>query len=475
MSIKKILITGATGYIGRRLSDNLTQNPSLAVRLFVRNTNKVCSELVPDASLVEGDTFDVTALDKALDDIDTAFYLVHTNASENGNGIIEQQSAKNFRDACIRKGVKRIIYLGGLGNSIKPSAEMDPGAILSAKPDVIQTIWLRAGAIIGAGSACFEIITSLVQKLPLMVTPRWVKSKTVPIALDDVLAYLESAIFLESLGNLQIDLGSEEMSFTQMMKTAGKVLNLYRPIIHVPVLTRRLSSVWLIIFTPVPYRMASGLISKFTKDIFIQNARAIQYFPEIKVTSFEKAFEQALRDCEENKVPSRWTDASDRIECDIKEHKDLSQATLRDVRTCDIGSLPPEKVFASALSVGGKNGWFTYSFLWKFRGIIDKAVGGYGMNRGRRHSRELRVGDALDFWKVADIETNKRILLLAQMKVPGRAWLEFDINKHFLVVTAHFEPRGIWGLIYWYSFLPAHSILFPDLASQIVKRATTID
>jgi len=135
----------------------------------------------------------------------------------------------------------------------------------------------------------------------------------------------------------------------------------------------------------------------------------------------------------------------------------------------------PEKVFSSALLVGGKNGWFTYSFLWRFRGIIDKAVGGYGMNRGRRHARELRVGDALDFWKVADIEPNKRILLLAQMKVPGRAWLEFDINEHFLIVTAHFEPRGIWGRIYWYSFLPAHSLLFPDLAKQIVKRATTVD
>lgn len=473
--MKKILLTGATGYIGRRLKERLLKRPDISLRLLVRNINKVRPSTRQQVEIFEGDTFNTESLDKALSGIDTAYYLIHSMGSGKKYADLDRTSAENFRDACIKAGVKRIIYLGGLG--VKESASkhllsrIETGEILSAMPDKIQTLWFRAGVIIGSGSASFEIIRNLVQKLPVMITPRWVQTKTQPIAVDDVLSYLEAAAQHDTQKNVMVDIGAEIMRFRDMMLGAAKVMGLKRFLIPVPVLSPKLSSYWLILFTPVPFQIAAALIEGLKSETVAQNENAFKFFPDITPLSYRNAINKAIKEMEQNQILSRWCDSSAGIACDIKDHDDISTAVLRDTREFDIGDIPASFVFQSACSVGGKTGWFTYNFLWQIRGFMDKLLGGYGLNRGRRVDKTLRIGDALDFWKVADIKENKRLLLLAQMKLPGKAWLEFDIQNQKLTQTAHFYPKGVLGRLYWYTVLPFHNLVFGDLAKKIVKHA----
>lgn len=473
--MKNILITGATGYIGRRLKDRLLKRPDLRLRLLVRNKNKVRPSTLQKVEILEGDTFNNEALRAALDGIDTAYYLIHSMGSSGDFEALDRKSAENFREACLSSGVRKIIYLGGLG--VKESASkhltsrIETGEILSAKPEALQTIWFRAGVIIGAGSASFEIIRNLTQKLPVMVTPRWVKTRTQPIGVDDVISYLEGAINCEFTENTIIDIGAKQMSFQQMMLEAAKVMGLKRYMIPVPLLSPRLSSFWLILFTPIPYKMAAALVDGLKSETIVLNDNARKYFSDIVPAGYEEAIQKALQEIEDDQVISRWCDSSGDIACDIKNQDDIHKAILRDVRTIPLHGIKPENVFKAACSIGGESGWFSYHFLWGLRGIIDKLFGGYGLNRGRRRHTNLRVGDALDFWKVADIKENKRLLLLAQMKVPGKAWLEYDIQPDVLIQTAHFFPRGILGRIYWISVLPLHNLVFVDLARKIVEKA----
>ena len=473
--MKKILITGATGYIGRRLKDRLLVDKSIKIRLLVRNINKVRAGVRNKVEIVEGDTFHQESLAQALQDVDVAYYLIHSMGSDKDFEELDRTSAENFRNACIAQGVKKIIYLGGLG--VKETASkhllsrLETGEILSAKPEQITTIWFRAGVILGSGSASFEILRNLVQKLPVMVTPKWVSTKSQPIAVDDVLSYLTAAIDLDITQNLVVDIGTTPMTFQEMMVGAANIMGLRRVIIPVPVLTPKLSSCWLILFTPVPYKIASALVEGLKSETVQQNDHAAQYFPEIQPMPFERAIHLAIQEIIRNQVISRWCDSSGGKVCDIKFQDDVSSAMLTDKRSYAFAPVTSEQVFQSIMSIGGESGWFTYHVLWGIRGFLDKLVGGYGLNRGRRQKRELRVGDALDFWKVADIKKNKRLLLLAQMKLPGRAWLEFDIQDHTLVQTAYFYPRGVWGRLYWYSVLPLHNLVFQDLAKKIIEQA----
>ena len=475
MDRTRVLITGATGYIGRRLKDKLLGLPDLQVRVFVRNALKVQEKARQQVEIVEGDTFDKEKLAQALENINVAFYLIHSMGAEKDFSDLDRKSAENFRDACVAAGVRKIIYLGGLG--VKGSASkhllsrIETGEILSARPDKIVTIWIRAGIIIGAGSKSFEILRHLIHKLPIMVTPRWVSTRTQPIAVDDVLSYLIASIPLETEENIIVDIGSESTNFKDMMLAAARVMGLHRFIFPLPVLTPKLSSYWLIFFTPVPYKIAAALVEGLKSETVQQNDNAARYFPDIKPMSFEEAVRRAIKETEDKHIVSRWCDSSAGEACDIIYQDDPSSAIIRDQRVVEFGNIAPEKVFQSALAIGGERGWYRYNFLWRLRGAIDKMVGGYGLNRGRRASRELRVGDALDFWKVADIKPNKRLLLLAQMKLPGKAWLEFAIEDNKLIQTAHFYPRGIWGRLYWYSTLVFHNLVFQDLAEKIVKQA----
>jgi uncharacterized protein YbjT (DUF2867 family) len=480
MKIKTVLVTGATGYIGRRLTHRLLAASVLQVRLLVRNKNKVQVSIADQVAIQEGSTFDKESLAAALTGVDTAFYLIHSMGGAEDYQNLDRVSAENFRDACIEAGVRRIIYLGGLG--VKESASkhllsrIETGEILSAKPDRIETIWLRAAVIIGSGSSSFEIIRNLCQKLPAMITPRWVRSHTQPIGVDDVLSYLQASIELPHQGNLVVDIGSERLSFQEMMHQAAEVMGLKRYLFPVPVLSPRLSSYWLILFTPIPFKLATALVEGLKSETVIQNDNAAKLYPEIQPRSFKQAVAAALQELEHNQVISRWCDSTGQQACDIKDFDNPAGAVLRDIRTVPFAKGErQEDVFRSVCAVGGTNGWFKYDLLWRIRGVIDKLVGGYGLNRGRRLNQELRVGDALDFWKVVDIRPGKRLLLYAQMKLPGEGWLEFDVQSDQLVQTAHFLPRGILGRLYWYLVMPLHHFALHDLARTIVSNSSRLE
>lgn len=476
--MRTILITGATGYIGRRLKKRLLEDGRYAIRLLVRNRSKVSAAVRHRLDIVEGDTLKPATLTEALRGIDTAYYLIHSMGASADFSRLDRQSAENFREACIAAGVRRIVYLGGLG--VKGSASrhllsrIETGEILASRPEAIQTLWFRAGVIIGSGSASFEIIRNLVQKLPIMVTPRWVETRTQPIGVADVIDYLAAALELSEADDQIIDIGAAPMSFREMLSQAATGMGLKRRIWPVPFLSPRLSSYWLTLFTPVPFRMAAALIEGLKSETVAQNDNARRLFPAIRPRPYPQAMREALHEIEENQVLSRWCDSSAGAVCDITEEDAIATAILRDMRSFDCSGISPAKVFASACAIGGEAGWFTYHFLWGLRGVIDKLAGGYGLSRGRRHPSELRVGDALDFWKVADIKEGKRLLLLAQMKVPGKAWLEFDLAGQTLTQTAHFYPNGLWGRLYWYAMLPFHHLVFRDLGAKIVRRAASM-
>ncbi len=297
-----ILLTGATGYIGSKLKEKLLQDENVRLRLFVRNASKVKSSVASRVGVYEGSTFEKDSLRKALEGVDVAYYLIHSMGAKGDFEELDRISAENFREACISAGVKRIIYLGGLGKKETASrhllSRIETGEILSRQPAEIQTIWFRAGIIIGAGSASFRIIRSLVRKLPLLITPRWVHTKTQPIAVQDVLEYLFLAKDVEVKGNLIVDVGSEQMSFKHMLERAARVMGLRRLLIPVPILSTRLSSYWLILFSPVSYRIARALVDGLKSETIIQNDNARIHFSKVTPLPYEKAIEAALSEDE---------------------------------------------------------------------------------------------------------------------------------------------------------------------------------
>lgn len=473
-----ILLTGATGYIGRRLEQTLRQRADVSLRLLVRSARKLTAKTCQHAEVVEGDSFDGKILDQALQGIDTAYYLIHSMGAGRDFGQLDRQSAENFYAAAMRAGVQKIVYLGGLGvretASEHLASRLETGEILSRRPDQIRTLWFRAGVIIGAGSTSFEIIRHLVEKLPFMITPRWVRTLTQPIGVDDVIAYLVQALDCMPQDNAVIDIGAPPMSFLQMLQQAADVMGLKRLILPVPFLSPRLSSYWLTLMTPVPYRISAALVEGLKSETLVQNDNARRYFPAIHPCSFKESVQRAQHELEHDLVVSRWCDSSAGAECDILERANPGEAIFRDVRTLSYAGIPVERVFAAVLGLGGEKGWFAYDFLWQLRGLFDKLAGGYGLNRGRRRAGDLRIGDALDFWKVVDLVANKRLLLLAQMKLPGKAWLEFDVQNETLTQTAHFIPHGLLGRLYWYAVLPFHFFVFRALIQGIVRQAASV-
>jgi uncharacterized protein YbjT (DUF2867 family) len=474
----KVLLTGATGYIGRRLKEKLLEEENIRLRLFVRNKRKVREKYKDQLEIYEGDTFHVESLQQALEGIDVAYYLIHSMGAKGDFKELDRLSAENFLDACISAKVKRIIYLGGLGEKQTASkhllSRIETGEILSSRPEFIQTIWFRAGIIIGSGSASFEIIRNLVQKLPFMITPRWVHTKTQPVGVGDILNYISKAKDLETKENLVVDIGSEQMSFKEMLIKASNVMGLKRRLFAVPFLSPKLSSYWLILMTPIPYRIAKALVEGLKSETIIQNENAKKYFPSIFPLSYEKATLTAIYEIENNQVLSRWCDSSAKEECDTKGQERIESAVLKLKIINDFGQTPPEKVFASAMTIGGQQGWFKYDWLWKITGSIDKLLGGPGLHRSRRNPHELRIGDSLDFWKVVDLIKQKRLLLVGQMKSPGKAWLEFSIEGTSLIQTAYFLPKGLGGRLYWFLARPFHLFLFIDIAKGIVQRAKSL-
>ena len=466
----KVLLTGSTGYIGRRLKQELLNDENIELKLLVRNKKSI-SSLNENAQVVEGDTFNKESLKEALKDVEVAYYLIHSLSNENYKDL-DKISAQNFLDVANECGVKRIIYLGGLGVKNENTSEhllsrIETGEILSSNKNV-QTIWLRAGVIIDSGSASFEIIRNLTEKLPIMTTPKWVNTKAQPIAVTDVLSYLHKSLYLDVKENLIVDIGSEQLSYKNMMLKTAKVLGLKRILITLPFMSINLSSYWLNLFTPVPYAVAKALVEGLKSEVIIQNDHAKKYFPNIIPISYEDAVANAIKEIEENQVLSRWNDKSDDV-WEKNSQNEISKAIFIDRKEEDISNLNPSKVYQSFIGIGGDNGWFDFDFLWELRGIIDKLIGGVGLKRGRRSQCDLRISDCLDFWKVVDLKKDERLLLYAQMKLPGEAWLEFKIKDNKLIQSAYFYPKGVFGRLYWYTLVPLHYFIFKNMIKSIIN------
>lgn len=472
----KVLLTGSTGYIGRRLKKKLLEDKNIDLRLLVRNKNSLSSDSANNIEIMQGDTFDVESLKIALKDVDVAYYLIHSLNKDNYKDL-DRLSAQNFLDVAVSCNVKRIIYLGGLGVKNSDTSEhllsrIETGEILSSNKN-IQTIWIRAGIIIGSGSASFEIVRNLTEKLPIMTTPKWVDTIAQPIAVDDVLLYLQNSMHLQTKENLMVDIGSEKLSYKNMMLKTAKVLGLKRVIIPLPFMSINLSSYWLNLFTPVPYAVAKALVEGLKSEVIIQNDHAKKYFPNIIPISYEDAVANAIKEIEENQVLSRWNDKSDDV-WEKNSQNNISKAIFIDRKEEDISHLNPSKVYQSFISIGGENGWFDFDFLWELRGIIDKLIGGVGLKRGRRSQCDLRISDCLDFWKVVDLKKDERLLLYAQMKLPGEAWLEFRIKDNKLIQSAYFYPKGVFGRLYWYALIPLHYFVFNNMIKSIIKKAKSL-
>ena len=469
----KVLLTGSTGYIGRRLKQKLLDDESVDLKLLVRNKKTISPTILDKVEVIEGDTFNKEALKEALKDVEIAYYLIHSLSNENYKDL-DKISAQNFLDVAEECGVKRIIYLGGLGVKNEDTSEhllsrIETGEILSSNKSV-QTIWLRAGVIIGSGSASFEIIRNLTEKLPVMTTPKWVDTKAQPIAVNDVLSYLHDSLYLGVRENLIVDIGSAQLSYKEMMEKTALALGLKRFLIPVPFMSINISSYWLNLFTPVPFTIAKALIEGLKSEVVIQNQNARKYFPKLVPMSYEDAVKSAIKEIEENQVISRWNDKGDGVWEKVGQ-KEISKAIFIDRKEEDISNIEPSKVYQSFIGIGGENGWFDFDFLWELRGIIDKLIGGVGLKRGRRSQCDLRISDCLDFWKVVDLKENERLLLYAQMKLPGSAWLEFKIQDNKLIQSAYFYPKGVLGRLYWYVLIPLHYFVFNNMIKSIVKKA----
>lgn len=472
--MKTVLITGATGFVGRRLLYSLLDD-DIKIRLLVRNKNKLESSFLQRCEVYEGDTFNIDVLNNALRGVNTAVYLIHMMGKDENYAEKEKISAENFRICCERNSVGQIIYLGSLGESDTDSqhikSRLMTGEILGRNPERVSLAWFRAAVIIGSGSASFEIIRNLVEKLPLMIAPRWVNTETCPIYIDDVIEYLKAAIMAQSPIHAKIDIGMPPTTFKKMLLDASEVMGLKRIIITVPVLTPRLSSYWLILFTPVNFDLARELVLGLKTKTVKTNRNAEDIFPFIKVKSFKESVKKAIEEIEKNQVISRWCDSSKGMVCDVPQAPDIAKAVYKYSCFKNIDKPLTHPIFETCKTLGGSRGWYALNFLWSIRGFIDKIFGGYGLSRGRRLEKDLRVGDVIDFWKVVRIDDGERLLLQSQMRIPGKAWLEFVVNEDIFSQTAYFYPKGLSGRLYWYAFLPVHILIFRKMMSNIISES----
>ncbi len=472
VNMKKVLLTGANGYIGRRLKHALLNNTKIHLRLMVRNANSVSSGVREIVDIVSADVLKPDTLDDALKGIDTAYYLIH-GLQHNDFQSLDKTSAQNFLDACVRQGVQRIIYLGGLGDKQTGSehllSRIETGEILSSRPEIVQCIWLRAGIIIGSGSSSFEIIRNLVEKLPVMLTPKWVSTLITPIGVDDVISYLVQSLELQINTTIMVDLGEEQMSYRDLMLRTAKAMELNRYLIPINILTPKLSSYWLILFTPVPYSVASSLVEGLKSKVITTNNLRYKYF-HVAAKKLEVAVQKAIQEIESNQVISRWSDSGYGA-WEVDDIYSIADAVFVDRKVYNLGDISSKRVYESFCKVGGGHGWFQYNWLWNMRGFIDKIFKGAGINRGRRDNNYLRIGDSVDFWKVIDLVDDERLLLFAQMKLPGKAWLEFKIHNGQLIQSAYFYPKGLWGRVYWYALIPLHYFIFTNMIKSIINRA----
>lgn len=473
----KVLLTGATGYIGKRLLPVLVEMGHEVI-CCVRDHRRFTppSSLKHKVSVLELDLLDEESLTNIPANIDGAYYLVHSMSASRDYKILERQSAINFRNALQKTQVKQVIYLSGIVNESKLSKH------LSSRKDVEMELekgnyhltTLRAGIIIGSGSASFEIIRDLVEKLPIMVTPKWLHTQCQPIGVADVLAFLSKALFNPKTYNQNFDIGGPDiLSYKQMLLGFAKCRNLKRIIWVVPVMTPRLSSYWLYFVTSTSYKLAVSLVNSMKVEVVCRDTR-INTLLDVQPLSYEESLERAFNKIESNSIISSWKDsyASSGINFNISEFLEVPTfGCFIDKRQIEVED--PEMCLKRIWSIGGKTGWYHANFLWRIRGFLDKLAGGVGLRRGRTNLTSINAGDTVDFWRV--LYANKqegRLLLFAEMKLPGEAWLEFKLEDHQLQQTATFRPKGLWGRLYWYAVLPFHGIIFNGMIKKLAKKGT---
>jgi len=504
----KILLTGATGYIGKRLlpvlieqghevvccvrdkkrfpTDGIYKHPNVSVFEvdFLKDisdplTLSFLRKPALSADRQESINFTPSVASSSLQEIDAAYYLIHSMSSNVKDfGSLEETSANNFIKLVKQTSVKQIIYLGGITNEEKLSKHLASRKrveeILAASGIPLTSI--KAGIIVGSGSASFEIIRDLVEKLPVMITPKWLNTKHQPIAIRNILEYLTGVLLRPETFNKSYDVGGPDiLSYKEMLLQFAEVRGLKRFIFTVPVMTPRLSSYWLYFVTSTSYMLAINLVNSMKIEVVAKD-NELEKMLGIKPISYKEAVQLAFQKIEQNNVVSSWKDSliSSYVDNSLLEHINVpTNGCFFDKREKEI-TTSVERVLENIWSIGGERGWYYGDWLWHLRGFLDKIAGGVGLRRGRTNKTEIHTGDTLDFWRVlaADKE-NKRLLLYAEMKLPGEAWLEFKIveknGKNFLQQTATFRPKGLLGRMYWYSVLPLHFFVFDGMAENLVR------
>ena len=484
---RTVAVLGATGYIGGRLVAALLER-GWKVRAVGRNPEKLrCRPFAshPNVEPVQADALDQAALTEAMRGCHAAYYLVHSmHPGVKDFEERDKRAALIMRDAAKEAGLERILYLGGLGDMDKDLSEhlksrMEVGEILNSGS--VPLTWLRAAMIIGSGSASFEILRYLVDRLPIMITPAWVQSLCQPIAVTNVLEYLVGCLERPETAGRTLDIGGPDiLSYRELFDVYAHVAGLRRRIIiPVPVLTPKLSSYWIQLVTPVPSSLARPLAEGLRNKVVCRENSIRELVPTRLLTA-EEAIARALDRTVRHEAQTCWSDAGEQrvpewIDCGDAPY--AGGTVLESAHTLTLAATPSQ-VWAALVRLGGDEGWLYGNLLWKIRGLADKLIGGPGLRRGRRHPEELRVGDALDFWRVLASDKGRRLLLLAEMRLPGEALLEFKMDAHWgnavdLSMTAKFLPRGLTGILYWYAMYPFHVVLFKNIIKNISDLAGT--
>lgn len=471
----KILLTGVTGYIAQRLLPVLLDNGHevvCCVRDYSRFENKYASG---NLQIIETDFLDKKSLEKIPDDIEVAYYLIHSMSTATGDfGSMEEQCAQNFKERIQKTNAKQVIYLSGIVNETALSKHLlsrkNVEEILSDASYALTT--LRAGIIVGSGSASFEIIRDLVEKLPLMVAPKWLKTRSQPIAIRNVVEFLYGVIGRKETYNKNFDIGGPDiLDYKQMLLNFAKIRGLKRRIIIVPVMTPKISSYWLYFVTATSYTLAQNLVNSMKIEVICKPNNLAELL-KIELIDYNTAIQLAFDKIEQNQVLSSWKDAqtSGIFSKGFSKYIEVpSNGCFKDVKKGKTSN--PELTLEKIWAIGGKTGWYYGNWLWEIRGLMDQLAGGVGMRRGRKSGTAISTGDALDFWRVLVAnKEEKRLLLYAEMKLPGEAWLEFKLDENnVLIQTATFRPLGVLGRLYWFAVLPFHGFIFKGMINNILK------
>ena len=473
---KLIMLTGATGYVGGRLLQMLEQH-GYRVRCMARRPENLVPRVGPSTQVVKGDVLDLVSLQSALKGVSVAYYLVHSMSSEGSFEENDRKAAHNFGKIAKAAGVERIIYLGGLGNDdddLSPHlrSRQEVGKIL--RQSGVPLLEFRASIVIGSGSLSFQLIRSLVERLPIMITPKWVQVSAQPIAIEDLIEYLEAALFVPDSGCRVYEIGgADQVSYADIMRIYGSCRNIVVRMIPVPFLSPHISSLWLGLITPLYARIGRKLIQSIVHPTVVCDESALKVF-NIQPMGVDDAIRRAIDNEDKEFAETRWSDSLSSSGKIFSWFGVSFGSRLVDSRTIKV-NMPPKFIFKPIQRIGGNTGWYAWNWLWQLRGFLDLLVGGVGMRRGRAHFEILRVGDTVDFWRVEEHDPNHFLRLAAEMKLPGRAWLEFEVVgddfSSTIRQTAIFDPVGLLGLIYWYALYPLHQLVFAGMLRGIADKA----